>query len=142
VGKAFVPDFQPFSADQTRRLGTASFAAVGERPAETTCTCFVHAECNLAAQLLAEATAARGGIDIGVSRYTCWLCTLFLAELARAADMPIIISKHHSNVYQRWRFPPSLRRDIADAVKGAMRRKMLEEVTAIVATAMEKTASL
>ncbi len=107
-----------------------------------TCTCCVHAECNLAAQLLVEATAARGEIEIGVSKYTCWLCTLFLAELARAADVPIIISKHNSNVYQRWLSPPSLCRDIADTVKGAMRSTMLEEVMAIVATATEKTHSL
>ncbi len=91
----------------------------------------------MAVALLTATSATRSEIEIGVSKYSCWLCVLFLSELAAATGIPIVISGHHSNVYCRWKFPNALPLELHDTIRLAMKRRLLDEVTQLVKVAHE-----
>jgi hypothetical protein len=104
--------------------------------------CFVHAECNLAVKLLADKWPEKCELEIGVANFSCWLCTLFLSELANATGRSIIISDYHSNVYCRWKFPDSLPVALGERIRAAMTARLLNEVRLIVQDAHEKTSAI
>jgi hypothetical protein len=93
-------------------------------------------------QLLADRTTASRELEIGVAKYSCWLCTLFLSELATATGSPIIISNYHSTVYRRWKFSDSLPSALGERIRLAITKRLLDEVRLIVEDAHEKTAAL
>ncbi len=133
IGVAEIRDFRPF---RPRPVGLLDTAGLNAAPGSNH-SCNVHAECNMAVELLTATSAMRSEIEIGVSRYSCWLCVLFLSELAAATGIPIVISGHHSNVYCRWKFPDALPLELRDRIRLAMKRRLLNEVTQLVKTAHE-----
>jgi hypothetical protein len=135
IGNAFIPDFRPFQQYPARRLDAARLVAASESEYQ----CFVHAECNLAVQLLAAPSAARHELEIGVAKYSCWLCTLFLSELAAATGCSIVISDYHANVYRRWKFPDALPPALGERIRRAMKTRLLAEVRRVVEHAHEAT---
>jgi hypothetical protein len=142
VGSAFIPGYRAFTPAPQRRLTTAGLAAAGERTPWEEFTYFTHAECNLAVFLILEAGGARREIEIGVSKDSCWLCLLFLCELSKATNVPIVVSKNHQHVYHHWLLPAALPQALAQRIRQAMTQRMLDEVSVVVQAAHEKTASL
>jgi hypothetical protein len=68
-----------------------------------------HCECVLVKFLMDE-FGKSDAFEIGVSKSSCWPCTVYLEELCRVENLKISISSTHCKTYAGWQFPSTLGR--------------------------------
>jgi hypothetical protein len=68
-----------------------------------------HCECVLVMFLMNE-FGKSDAIEVGVSKSSCWPCTVYLEELCRVENLKISISSTHCKTYAGWQFPSTLER--------------------------------
>jgi hypothetical protein len=68
-----------------------------------------HCECVLVMFLMNKFEKS-DAFEIGVSKSSCWPCTVYLEELGRFENLKISISSTHCKTYAGWQFPSTLQR--------------------------------
>jgi hypothetical protein len=78
-------------------------------------TASVHCECTIALHMVEKFRDQRKRpkfMEIGISKYSCWLCEMYLELLVQSesgfiADMKLAVSGYQGKIQAGWRIPPN-----------------------------------
>jgi hypothetical protein len=106
---------------------------VEPKDGNTSVTMSVHCECTLAIRLLLEYANRRTPpkfAEIGISKYSCWLCQKYLDFLFSASEMRFIVTGYQGKMQAGWippHGPANARNDIIRLIQHEM-DEILESV--------------
>lgn len=108
----------------------------GEPPEKdiTIKTC-VHCECTVANYMIQriqeqDRVAGLRPVEIGISKYSCWLCEKYFALLLSHLQIQVVVTGYHGKVPAGWRLPPDGDTRVLNGMADLLRREIDEILAA------------